>query len=95
MLLQVGKIGCILTLLYTILILPIMLLYRSMEVEMTQTEETQQEDRRVRDNQKYPPLYQEGKQEYVMFLRRIYCFRCCLHANLIECKLRNIVQNKV
>ena len=79
MLFQVGKIGCILTLLYTLLIFPIMLLYRSMEMEMIQIEDTHQEDRRMRANQKYPPLYQD-----VMFLRRIYCFRSCLPANLIE-----------
>ena len=83
MLFQVGKIGCILTLLYTLLIFPIMLLYRSMEMEMIQIEDTHQEDRRMRANQKYPPLYQEGKIENVMFLRRIYCFRSCLPANLI------------
>ena len=61
--LQVGEIGYILTTLYTILILPIMLLYRSMEMEMgmTQTEDNHQEVRRVRDNHKYPPLYQGGK----------------------------------
>ena len=61
-LLQVGEIGCILSLLYTILILPIMLLYRFLEMEMTQTEDNNQQDRRGRVNQKYPPLYQEGKE---------------------------------
>ena len=60
-LLQVGEIGCILSLLYTILILPIMLLYRSMEMEMEMIQtDTCQEERRVRDNQNQPPLYQEG-----------------------------------
>ena len=59
--LRVGKIGCILTLLYTILILPIMLLYRSMEMEdkMPQTADAPQEEGRARDKWKYPPRYQE------------------------------------
>ena len=61
--LQVGEIGCILTLLYTILILPIMLLYRSMEmeIEMIQTADAAQEDKREKDKWKYPPRYQEGE----------------------------------
>jgi hypothetical protein len=60
--LQVGEIGCILTLFYTILTLPIMLLYWSMELEMEiiQTDNAPKEDRGVRDKWKYPPNYQEG-----------------------------------
>jgi len=57
---EVGEIGCILTFLYTILILPIMLLYRSLE--MPQTVDTVQEEFRMRDKWKYPPLYQEGPE---------------------------------
>ena len=56
--LQVGEIGCILTVLYTILILPILLLYRSME--MLHTADTAQEEGRGRAKLKYPPEYEEG-----------------------------------
>ena len=69
---QVVEIGCIMTLLYSILILPIMLLYRSMEVEMEmiQTEDTHQEERRMRVNQKYPPLYHEGKKRICIVIEK-------------------------
>jgi len=51
---EVGEIGCILTLLYTLLVLPILLLYRSMEML-----HTNQEEETERDKRNYPPEYQE------------------------------------
>ena len=51
---QVGEIGCLLTIIYTILILPTLVLYRSMETETAEITEAGQEEVRSRDK---PPLY--------------------------------------
>ena len=57
---QVGEIGCILTLLYTLLILPTMLLYRSLEIPHEVESSQEQQMTGLRDRWKYPPQYEEG-----------------------------------
>jgi hypothetical protein len=54
-----------LSFIYTILILPIMLLHKSME--MIKAEDNKHEEGMVRVNQKYPPLYQDGKVTSITF----------------------------
>jgi len=56
---QVGEVGSILTILYIILILPTMLLYRTMEMAPTDTTD-RRGDRMNLMNKKDPPLYQDG-----------------------------------
>jgi len=55
---QVGEIGFILTILYIILILPTVVLYRSLEVQQTST--TAREMDKINVQKKHPPLYKDG-----------------------------------
>ena len=60
---QVGKIGLVLTLLYCMLLVPIMLLYRNMELMLEEDDRyTVQTDRlNTANNRKYPPRYDESR----------------------------------